>query len=148
MIRVMAASGEDLFGSCETTGVSGTEDVARQLAARIGPGTLLLLFGDLGAGKTAFIRGLAAGLGVDVDDVSSPTFTVVQEYRGRLRLQHVDLYRLTPGLEVEELGLDEHLAAGDVVAVEWADRLTAPPPGALTIRIDDLGDDRRRITIA
>jgi tRNA threonylcarbamoyladenosine biosynthesis protein TsaE len=118
------------------------------VAGTLGPGTLLLLYGDLGAGKTAFVRGLAVGLGVPADDVSSPTFTLVQEYRGRLRLQHVDLYRVQPGDDVDELGLDECLARGDVVAVEWADRLAAPPPGALVVEIADLGDDDRRLRIA
>ena len=100
-----------------------TVAVARSLAARLSPGSVVLLSGDLGAGKTAFVRGLAEGLGIDPADVSSPTFTLVQEYRGGRRLlRHVDLYRLKP-VEVDDLGLDE-LTEGDVVTViEWPDRL-------------------------
>ena len=76
---------------------SDTRAAGRALAAQIAPGTIVLLYGDLGAGKTVFVRGLAEGLGLDPDAVSSPTFTIVQEYRGpALTLQHVDLYRLVP----------------------------------------------------
>jgi tRNA threonylcarbamoyladenosine biosynthesis protein TsaE len=131
----------------DTRDAAETEALAGQLAAGVAPGTLILLYGDLGAGKTAFVRGLAVGFGVDPDEVSSPTFTLVQEYRGRLTLQHVDLYRLHPGTEVEDLALDEFAARGDVVAVEWADRLVDIPPGAILVTLTDLGDTRRRIRV-
>src|SRR5215475_16180767 len=85
-----------------------TADVGRQLASTLEPGSVLLLVGDLGAGKTALVRGLAEGLGVLPEEVSSPTFTLVQEYRGgRVPLFHVDLYRLDDVREIEDLGLDE-----------------------------------------
>ena len=104
-----------------------TEAIGADLATRLGAGSRVLLYGELGAGKTAFVRGLAAGLGVDPDDVSSPTFTLVQEYRGRLPLYHVDLYRLAPG-EVDDLGLDA-LAADGVLAIEWAERMPRADAG-------------------
>lgn len=108
---------------------------------------MVLLFGELGAGKTAFVRGLAQGLGVPAEEVSSPTFTLVQEYRGRtLPLYHVDLYRLSPA-EADDLGLDALTQEG-VMAVEWADRLPRPIPGAVHVRLEDAGDDTRRVTIA
>ena len=95
----------------------------------------MLLYGDLGAGKTAFVRGLAEGLGIEPAEVSSPTFTIVQEYRGpRLTLQHVDLYRLSPA-EVRDLALDDLLDETTIMAIEWAERLPREPPRA--------GDSRR-----
>jgi tRNA threonylcarbamoyladenosine biosynthesis protein TsaE len=93
------------------------------------------------------VRGLAEGLGVGPEEVSSPTFTIMQEYRGgRLPLYHVDLYRLDDPREVEELGLDE-LTADGVLALEWADKLAQPKPGAIDIRIQHVDDDQRTISI-
>ncbi len=118
-----------------------TMAVARKLGARLGPGAVVLLYGDLGAGKTAFVRGLAEGLGASPDEVSSPTFTLIQEYAGRLRLYHVDLYRVERA-EVDDLGLDELEAGTGVVAIEWADRLPRPVDGAVTVRIEGEGETR------
>ena len=124
-----------------------TAAVGRELAAALLPGTTVLLFGDLGAGKTAFVRGLAEGLGLDAADVSSPTFTLIQEYRGgRLPLLHVDLYRLNDAREIDELGLDE-LGSGAVLAIEWGEKLPAPPPDAVRVTLEDAGGDERRITV-
>ena len=119
--------------------------VARQLAASLSEGDVLLLSGELGAGKTAFVRGLAQGLGIDEDDVSSPTFTLVHEYRGgRLTLYHVDLYRLDRAA-TDDLGLDEMGVADGVLAIEWPDRLTHTLPGARAIDIEIVDDTTRRI---
>lgn len=124
-----------------------TEALGADLASRLGPGARVLLYGELGAGKTAFVRGLAVGLGIDPDEVSSPTFTLVQEYRGgRLPLIHVDLYRLAAG-EVDDLGLDA-LAAGGVLAIEWAERMPRDDAGAIHVRLEHAGEDQRRIAIA
>ena len=107
-----------------------TATVARELAAAVKAGDVILLSGNLGAGKTAFVRGLAAGLGIDPEDVSSPTFTLVHEYRGgRLTLYHADLYRLDR-VATEDLGLEEMGVADGVLAIEWPDRLSHPLPGA------------------
>jgi tRNA threonylcarbamoyladenosine biosynthesis protein TsaE len=117
--------------------------VARDLARELSAGDVLLLSGNLGAGKTAFVRGLAEGLGIDPDEVSSPTFTLQHEYRGgRLPLYHVDLYRLERG-GTADLGLEE-LRDG-VLAVEWPDRLTYTLPRATQVDIEILDGDRRRI---
>jgi tRNA threonylcarbamoyladenosine biosynthesis protein TsaE len=122
-----------------------TEEAARVFASSLGPGSRVLFYGDLGAGKTVFIRGLADGLGIDPDEVTSPTFTLIHEHKGRLPLYHVDLYRIAPG-EVAGLGL-EALAADGVLAIEWAERLPAGDPGAVRVRLEDLGGHDRRITI-
>jgi tRNA threonylcarbamoyladenosine biosynthesis protein TsaE len=140
-------SGAQVF---RTASEDETARVAGRLAASLPPGSVVLLFGDLGAGKTAFVRGMAAGLGLDPDEVSSPTFTLVQEYRGAgatPALYHVDLYRLEGG-EAEDLGLEELSLAGGVVAIEWAEKLLRPIPGATRVEILDLGEDRREIRIA
>jgi tRNA threonylcarbamoyladenosine biosynthesis protein TsaE len=124
-----------------------TTTAGRRLAAQLEAGSVVLLFGDLGAGKTAFVRGLAEGLALSGDQVSSPTFTIVQEYRGgRLPLFHADLYRLNDAREVEDLGLDE-ISAGGVLAVEWADKLETVPPGAVRVTIDHAGEHERRLTV-
>ena len=123
-----------------------TQTIARDLAARLKPGDVLLLSGNLGAGKTAFVRGLAAGLGIDPDDVSSPTFTIVHEYRGgRVTLYHVDLYRLEEAA-TDDLGLEEMGVKDGIMAIEWPDRLTHDIPGAMSIAIDIVDDTTRRIT--
>jgi tRNA threonylcarbamoyladenosine biosynthesis protein TsaE len=118
-----------------------TVALGRDIGRRLAAGQVVLLEGPLGAGKTAFARGLAAGLGCDPDDVSSPTFTIVQEYRGRVRLQHVDLYRLTPA-EVDDLALDD-LMDDSVLAVEWPDRWADAPETALRVRLQIVGENRR-----
>ena len=122
-----------------------TEAAGRELARTLESGSIVLLSGELGAGKTAFVRGIAEGLGIDPAEVTSPTFTLVQEYRGRLTLYHVDLYRLKPA-EVDDLGLDEMTLAGGVTAIEWSDRLPRAFEGAIAVRLD-LGDGSAR-TIA
>jgi tRNA threonylcarbamoyladenosine biosynthesis protein TsaE len=112
-----------------------TTEIGRRLAAGLCGGDVVLLHGDLGAGKTALVKGLAEGLGIDRDQVSSPTFTLIQEYRGgRLTLYHVDLYRLDDPREVADLGLEE-IAAGGVLAIEWAEKLG----GALPKRRAEIG---------
>ena len=130
---------------------SNSEDDTRRIAAALAKelraGAIVLLEGDLGAGKTAFVRGLAEGLGINADDVTSPTFTLVHEYRGgRLPLVHVDLYRLDRA-DLDEIGLDQDIAAQGITAIEWPDRLTRAIGSTIAVRITDLGGDRREIDI-
>jgi len=123
-----------------------TAAFARELAAQLTPGDVVLLSGELGAGKTAFVRGLAAGLGIDPAAVTSPTFTLVHEYRGgRLTLHHADLYRLEQAA-TEDLGLEEMGVADGVLAIEWPDRLTHALPAAIAVRIEIVDDTTRRIS--
>ncbi len=130
----------------ETHSERETFAVAERLAGTLSAGSCVLLVGDLGAGKTAFVRGLAAGLGANPDDVSSPTFVIMQHYKGRLSLTHVDLYRLESAAEIADLGLDE-IGADGVLAIEWADRMTTQPPAPVRVSIRDAGGDARSITI-
>lgn len=142
----MSATSVSEAGIIHTTTEDETSAAGETFARRVRAGDVILLFGDLGAGKTAFVRGLARGLGSPDDDVSSPTFTLVQEYRGRLTLFHVDLYRLQP-LDVGDLGLDEMTEGNGVVAVEWAERWTEAPANAWVVRILSEGEHGRRISI-
>jgi tRNA threonylcarbamoyladenosine biosynthesis protein TsaE len=124
-----------------------TARVGFELAPLLPAAAVLLLFGDLGAGKTAFVRGLAEALGIDRDQVSSPTFTLLQEYRGgRLPLFHADLYRLDDPREIDDLGLDE-IAATGVLAIEWAEKMPRPPDTAIRVSLEHTGDTERTITI-
>ena len=123
-----------------------TAGVAATLARRLPPGTVVLLYGELGAGKTAFVRGFVEGVGIAPDEVSSPTFTVIQQYGGAGRVYHVDLYRLGPD-EVEDLGLEELPEDGGMVCIEWADRLPWPMAGAISVRITDRGEHTRELAI-
>jgi tRNA threonylcarbamoyladenosine biosynthesis protein TsaE len=127
---------------------SETETVAlgRSLGGRLASGDAVFLIGPLGAGKTAFARGVAEGLGACADAVSSPTFTIVQEYHGRFRMQHVDLYRVPPP-EVDDLALED-LWEDSVLVVEWPDRWARRPPDAIRVEIEHAGGDERRITIS
>lgn len=132
----------------DTTSEDETQAVARDLATRLRPGDVVRLSGDLGVGKTVFVRGLAVGLGIDADAVSSPTFTLVHEYRGgRLTLTHVDLYRLNH-TATDELGLEDERVVAGVLAIEWPDRLTHAMPDAIDVEMALRGDRMRRITVA
>jgi tRNA threonylcarbamoyladenosine biosynthesis protein TsaE len=124
-----------------------TERLAEALAASLQPGDVVLLTGPLGAGKTAFVRGLARGLGIDPEEVSSPTFTLVHEYAGgRLRLFHADLYRLAAG-DTAELGLEEAGVRDGVLAIEWPDRLLAPFTTAIGVSLAVVDDATREVRI-
>jgi tRNA threonylcarbamoyladenosine biosynthesis protein TsaE len=128
--------------SRETSSPEETEAAGEELGRRLRRGDLLLLKGELGAGKTTFVRGLARGCGSRAW-VASPTFQLVRVYRGRLQLAHVDLYRLERSAELRDLGLEELLDEGAVV-VEWGDRLDVAEAASITI--EHLGGDRRRLS--
>jgi len=127
----------------ETETAAAGEILGRSLRA----GEVVLLYGDLGAGKTAFVRGMARGLGANPDDVTSPTFTIVQEYAGpSATLYHVDLYRLE-GPEIDDLGLEDLVSGDGIVAIEWADRWRGRPDDVTEVRIESDGEEGRRIHI-
>jgi tRNA threonylcarbamoyladenosine biosynthesis protein TsaE len=121
--------------------------LGRRLGERLGPGDVVACIGPLGAGKTCFLQGLARGLGVTAD-VTSPTFVLVNEYHGRLRVYHVDAYRTGSLTELVDLGLEEMLHGPGVTVVEWADKLLPLlPPRTITVTLAGLGDEPRQIEI-
>ena len=128
-------------GTRDTNSPQETEAAAAELAARLEPGDVVLVSGELGAGKTTFVRGVAQGTGSPAP-VASPTFQLVRIYPGRVQLAHVDLYRVENSMELRDLGLEE-LAQEGAVVVEWGDRLEVD--GAALIEIEPLGGDRRLI---
>ena len=125
-----------------------TEQLAADWAGRLGGGEVVLLEGELGAGKTAFVRGLARGLGLDAEEVASPTFVLLTAYPGRVTLHHADLYRLAGRGDDRELGLEELPGPRGVLAVEWAERLSATPwDHAFRVTLEHAGGDTRRVHI-
>jgi tRNA threonylcarbamoyladenosine biosynthesis protein TsaE len=133
-----------------TADEAATRVLAAELAGRLRPGDVVALHGPLGAGKTCFVRGLAEGLGLDPDDVSSPTFVLWHEYAvvGRTALVHIDAYRVADGEELVALGLEERLEAADaIIAIEWAERVESILPAATVhVRLEH-GVDSRHIAI-
>ena len=130
-----------------TNSPAETEAVGAALGAVLQPGTVLAYRGDLGAGKTAFTRGLAKGLGC-TDLVTSPTYTIVNEYLGgRLPLFHFDMYRLRSSDDLFDIGWDDYLDRNGICAVEWSENVDDAMEGAVCITIEKLGEDARRITI-
>ena len=130
-----------------TNSPAETETVAQRLGEKLRPGTVLAYMGDLGAGKTAFTRGLARGLGA-TDMVTSPTYTIVNEYlSGRLPLFHFDMYRLSSSDDLWDIGWEDYLERAGVCAVEWSENVADAMEDVITVRIEKLGEDTRRITI-
>ncbi|MGM9661257.1 MAG: tRNA (adenosine(37)-N6)-threonylcarbamoyltransferase complex ATPase subunit type 1 TsaE [Faecousia sp.] len=124
-----------------------TEKLGIALAKKLTPGTVIAYRGDLGAGKTAFTRGLARGLGC-TELVTSPTYTIVNEYLGgRLPLFHFDMYRLRSSDDLWDIGWEDYLERGGVCAVEWSENVADAMEDPISVTIEKLGEDTRRITI-
>ncbi len=133
-----------------------TQDLGTRLGRLLSSGDIVLLFGDLGAGKTTLTQGIARGMGVNPDEyVRSPTFTLVNEYAGKFPIYHIDLYRLDSLAEIENIGLEETLFGGGVSIVEWAEKLfrsPGEPPGLgitqrIEVEISCLGENERRLEV-
>ena len=126
-----------------------TRAIAAELAARLSPGALVALTGELGSGKTCFVQGLAAGLGVGPERrVNSPTFTILKEYGGRLPFYHFDAYRLRGSDELAAIGCEEYFYGEGVTAVEWADKVEEViPPTAVRVEMIITGERKREIVI-
>ena len=124
-----------------------TEVIGAKLAEKLTPGAVIAYRGDLGAGKTAFTRGLARGLG-SAEQVTSPTYTIVNEYlTGRMPLFHFDMYRLRSADELFDIGWDDYLDRGGVCAVEWSENVEDALEDPIIVNIEKLGEDSRRITV-
>ena len=126
-----------------------TQALGQKLASRLAPGDVIAYFGDLGAGKTAFTRGLAQGLGI-TDPVTSPTYTIVNEYlSGRIPLFHFDMYRLSSSDELFDIGWEDYLSRGGVCAVDWSENVEDALQDAIRVTIEKDADepDTRHITI-
>ena len=124
-----------------------TEALGARLAAVLPGGSVVAMYGDLGAGKTAFVRGMARGMGLDCR-VSSPTFTIVNEYLGERELIHFDMYRLSSADELFDIGWEDYLARGAVCAVEWSENVSDAFFGdEINVRIEKTGENERTITI-
>ena len=124
-----------------------TEELGRRFAQKLPGGSVVAMFGGLGAGKTAFVRGMARGMGLDCR-VSSPTFTIVNEYLGDRELIHFDMYRLGSAEELFEIGWEDYLSRGAVCAVEWSENVQDAFFGdEITVTIERLGDHERKISI-
>ena len=130
-----------------TNSPAETEAIGAALGKILPAGTVLAYRGDLGAGKTAFTRGLARGLGY-TEPVTSPTYTIVNEYLGgRLPLFHFDMYRLASSDDLWDIGWEDYLERGGICAVEWSENIEDALEGAITVTIEKLGEDSRRITL-
>ena len=125
-----------------------TEALGTSLGQKLQPGTVIAYYGDLGAGKTAFTRGLARGLGI-TDRITSPTYTIVNEYPGKVPLFHFDMYRLESSDDLFDIGWEDYIARGGIIAVEWSERVEDALEGALVIDIrkDPENPDHRTISV-
>jgi tRNA threonylcarbamoyladenosine biosynthesis protein TsaE len=133
----------------ETRSIAETLEFGGRLAQELQPGDVIALSGELGAGKTALVKGIAHGLGISME-VTSPTFTLIHEYSGgRLALYHVDLYRLDSAAQALAIGIEDYLDGAGVTVIEWAERIASLlPPRTIRIRLESKSENTRRIEVA
>jgi tRNA threonylcarbamoyladenosine biosynthesis protein TsaE len=133
-----------------TTSPEETQECGRQLGARLlarGGGSTVCLAGDLGAGKTVFVKGFASAFGIRSRDVGSASFVLVAEYETTPPFVHVDLYRIEHAADLDELGIWDYIGGDTVTVIEWAERLSDQPDGAVTVRIEQKSETEREIII-
>jgi len=130
----------------EASNESGTINAGERLGRILRKGDIVCLYGDLGAGKTSFVKGIARGLGIEEREITSASFVIIAEHNGRVPLYHIDLYRVEDGDDVRDLGLEEYLGGEGVAVVEWAERLK-DWDCAFSVHIRFMGDAGRKITI-
>ena len=150
LLAAYAATANDAQGGnmeIITKTVEETEEAGYNLAKGLKAGAVVTLYGDLGAGKTAFVRGMARGLN-SKNRVTSPTFTIVNEYSGDLPLFHFDMYRLGSSNELFDIGWEDYLVRGGICVVEWSENVSDAFDGSeIVVRIDKLSDTERKITV-
>lgn len=128
-------------------GEKTTEQLGQKFAVLFSPGDVIALYGELGAGKTCLVRGLAKGLGVEKGMVSSPSFSLINEYSGTIPVYHMDCYRLAGEEEIRELGLEEYFDGPGVSIIEWAERIKELPEDRWDISLTILDQSRRQVRI-
>jgi tRNA threonylcarbamoyladenosine biosynthesis protein TsaE len=128
-------------------GPAETGAIGRRLGSRLRPGDVVALIGDLGAGKTTMVKGIASAFGIPERDVTSASFTVIAEYPGTPVFHHVDLYRINGDEELAGTGFWDCLDAGGVTVIEWAEKIGHALKGAITVKLNYAGDERREIDI-
>lgn len=131
---------------CVSKSAEETRRIGQELAQRLKPGDCVVLIGELGAGKTTLVQGIAEGLGIK-ESVTSPSFILVREYKGRIPLYHVDAYRVRSPEELLEIGLDEYVLSEGIVAIEWGEKVKDILPGCVEIKIEITSEGQRRIRI-
>jgi len=132
----------------QSNSIEETLQLGRRVAEGLKGGEVIALTGELGAGKTVFVKGLAKGLGIE-ETITSPTFVLARTYQGRLLLHHIDLYRLETCNDLDSIGIDDYLGGGGVIAIEWAEKFMGDLPHPfLHITIESVEDERRLIQIA
>jgi tRNA threonylcarbamoyladenosine biosynthesis protein TsaE len=136
------------FWEVDTEGEAETEALGERLASGLAPGDILALHGELGAGKTCLVRGIARGLGIDESGVASPSFTLINEYPGRIPLVHLDGYRLDSAEAFEELGLEDYFGGEGILVIEWAEKVPDLPGERIDIAIQWVDEKRRFFRIS
>lgn len=130
-----------------TTSAGSTRQLGERIAAKLGPNDVVALYGELGAGKTTLIQGIAKGLGIS-NWVTSPTFTIINEFPGELPLYHIDLYRLECIGDIEDMGIEEYFTKGGVTVVEWAEKMKELlPEDTINIKIQMTSENTRKFEI-
>ena len=132
----------------ETESEKETETLGEHLASYLAPGDILALYGELGAGKTCLVRGIARGLGIDESCVASPSFTLINEYPGRVSLIHLDGYRLDSAEAFQELGLEDYFEGEGILVIEWAEKVPDLPEERIDIAIQWVDENRRHFRIS
>lgn len=132
----------------ESNSAKETIEIGKSLGRHLLPGSVICLTGELGAGKTCFIKGMAEGLGVKGKDVSSPTFIIIREYKGRIPLYHIDLYRIGVLCDIRDIGMEEIIYGNGVTAIEWAERISdVLPDDRIEIKLEWIDEKSRAMEI-